>query len=73
MKRTVKLLALLCALVLLFSTIAGCKQPDSTTGTETITMQTDSAVVTPEPTNGNFPASIINRPDFSDTGIHSRV
>ncbi len=50
MKRSFKLLALLAALVMLFSTFAGCKMPDETTETQTITMESNETAITPEPT-----------------------
>lgn len=50
MKRSFKLLALLAALVMFFSTFAGCKMPDETTETQTITMESNETAITPEPT-----------------------
>ncbi len=50
MKRSFKLLALIAALVMLFSAFSGCKMPDSTTETQTITVENDTPTETPEPT-----------------------
>lgn len=52
MKRSFKLFALLAAFVMLMSAFAGCKMPDGTSETQTITVESENeeTALTPEPT-----------------------
>jgi uncharacterized protein (DUF885 family) len=49
MKRSIKPLALICALVMTASALAGCKMPDATDETQTISIESENEQATPTP------------------------
>jgi uncharacterized protein (DUF885 family) len=49
MKRSIKPLALICALVMTASAFAGCKMPDATDETQTISIESENEQATPTP------------------------